>query len=634
MVAVCLSVWIVRASTPIAEVQSDTGQWDLRTADFEKTAVRFSGSVEYISGELLTPAEFDERSDEAICLDTAGIDSRFGTSRITLLVPEGSNYTISESAPLTSDRIFINGVWMEDLGIPGTTPETTTNGNAFVYYTVQPQGGVIEIVQQVSNFSFRTTERQAGYVLGTPEMMRSFIARDFGTTGSLMGSYAALVLVHLVLWLLFRKYWANLYCALFSLVWFFRGAVTGPNIALAMFPGIPWALSLQVEYLTVPIAVPLFLMVIRALFPRVIQNWFFIATIIASALFTGIVLFADSLTMSFAVLGYQAVLLLIVSYITIRLVQKIRKVDLSQALVLIGGAIFMYTAVRDILFYNGIFIFPAGVYSNDPLAQVGLLLLVYLLMAAMLLNTLREMQRNRENEQRLAAENALLDHSNTVRNDLINTISHETMTPLAVLSGYADIVAMDLREKGVDEQHAADLDMISTEAQHIAELMQSLQEMARAKDANSEKRELNFAEVIQQAARLYEHILSRRKTRLVIDVPADLPLVYGNAAGLTQVIFNLLSNAEKHTENGEVVLKARQEGDLLAVWVTDTGTGINPGFLPHAFEWRAHDDPEGTGLGLNLVKQIIDMHDGEIELESELAKGTSVRFTLPLYRGE
>lgn len=632
-IAICLSLWIVRASIPLVEVPSDTGQWDLRAADFEDTAIRFSGAVEYIPGALLTPEEFAARSDEAIPLDTAGATSRLGTSRIRLLVPDNTNYVVSESAPLSSDRIFINGVWMEDLGTPGESAATATEGHAFFYYTVRPQNGVIEIVQQVSNFSFHSAGEQAGYVIGTPEMMRSFVARNFVTTGSLMGCYAAFLLVHLVLWLSFRKYRANFYCALFCAVWFFRGAVTGPNVALAIFPGISWTLALQVEYLTISLALPLLLMVVRILFPGVVQKWFPLGATLASVLFAGVLLFADSPLSSFALLGFQGVLVLTILYLVIRLIRKVRRPDLSQILVLLGSGVFMYASVRDILFEDGIFIFPAGAYNNDPFAQIALLFFVCLLMAAMLLNTMKEIQQNAEREKQLAAENSLLDHSNKFRNDLINTIAHETNTPLAVLSGYADIVAMSLRAQGVDGQHVADLDMISTEAHHISELMQGLQQVARTKDVGAERTELNFTEMIAQTSRLYEHILSRKKTRLILDITEQLPPVYGNAVSLTQVIFNLLSNASKHTEGGELVLKVRREGLSLVVWVNDTGTGISPEFLPHVFEWRAHDDPEGTGLGLNLCKRIIDLHEGDISVESELGKGTSVRFTLPLYQG-
>jgi signal transduction histidine kinase len=310
----------------------------------------------------------------------------------------------------------------------------------------------------------------------------------------------------------------------------------------------------------------------------------------------------------------------------------IREPDFQQVLVLLGEAIFMYAAVRDILFYNHIYIFPYGAYSNDPLSEVALLLLVFMLLAAMLLNTMQEIRDQRDKEQRLASENALLEHSNRLRTDIMNTISHETKTPLAVLSGYAEIVAMELRSKGVDEQHAADLDMISAEARNVAELMQGLQEMARIKDASAEKSEVDLCEVVTQTARLYVHILERRNTQLILDLPKDLPPIYGNAAGLTQVLFNLLSNAGKHTENGTVTIAVREMGDCLSVTVTDTGEGIAQDFIPHAFEWRTHDDPAGTGLGLSICHQIITMHDGDIALESEEGKGTVVTFIVPLYK--
>lgn len=633
MLIISLSVWIVRNTLPIADFYSDSGLWNLTAVDFDKTAVRFSGLVEYIPGALLTPEEFEAREGEAVITQTIGMESRYGTSRITLYVPEGSNYIISESSPLTADRIYINDKWTEDLGIPGTDAESTEEGVAFFYYMVQPKEGVIEIVQQVSNFEFRSTVGHSGYVIGTPEMMRSFIARDYMTTGSLMGCYAALALIHIVLWLLFRRFRANLYCALFAVCWFFWAAATGPNVVIALFPDIPWELSLRLEYLCLAIATPLLLLVVDAIFPKVVQKVAFFLFGGTSAIFFAAILAMDTLALSTVVRIFEAVLLVGIVYLVIRLCMVIRNPDFSQVLVVFGAAVFMYAAVRDILYYNHIYIFPYGAYSNDNFSGVALLVFTFMLLAAMLLITFKEIRESREKEEELAAKNALLEHSNQLRKDIMSTISHETKTPLAVLSGYAELVAMELRASGRDEQYIADLNTISTEARNVAKLMQGLQDIASMKDVGAEKSEVDFSEIIHKTARLYEHVLERRNTRLVIDLPEDLPSVYGNAVGLTRALFNLLSNAAKHTESGEVTITAHVLNAYLEVTVADTGTGVTREFLPHAFESRSHDDPDGTGLGLSLCREIITIHGGEITMSSEPGEGTTLRFTLQIYGG-
>lgn len=235
-------------------------------------------------------------------------------------------------------------------------------------------------------------------------------------------------------------------------------------------------------------------------------------------------------------------------------------------------------------------------------------------------------------ERALAAENAVLDRHNRMKTELIATVTHETMTPLAVLSGYAELIAGELRRKGVDEQTAKDLDNIAEETQRIAELMDELNSQAREQDSRRSKSGLNLNKLINGAVRLYTPILARKDTVLSIDVPDGLPDVYACASEVTQVLFNLLQNARNHTENGEVCIVAVNRDGFIAVTVSDTGGGIPPKLLPHVFERGVSGSESGKGLGLSICKDIISSHGGTIEITSELRKGTAVRFTLPVMK--
>jgi signal transduction histidine kinase len=120
------------------------------------------------------------------------------------------------------------------------------------------------------------------------------------------------------------------------------------------------------------------------------------------------------------------------------------------------------------------------------------------------------------------------------------------------------------------------------------------------------------------------------------DMALELPPVRGDAALLNRVMTNLLSNAVKYTpEGGRVTVHAQQKDDDLEVKVVDTGRGIPTEALPHLFErfYRvpgSEEESEGTGLGLNIVKSIVEKHDGEIWVESQVDHGSTFAFTLPL----
>jgi signal transduction histidine kinase len=255
-------------------------------------------------------------------------------------------------------------------------------------------------------------------------------------------------------------------------------------------------------------------------------------------------------------------------------------------------------------------------------------------------------------EAALAAENAALVRYDKMKTDLIATVSHETRTPLAVLSLYSELIAKELRGEGVKEQTAQDLDRISGEALRIAGLMDDLSGSARAIEDGSLKTQLNLSELIRSMERMYRPILARRNLTLTVDIPDGVPPVHAAAAEITQVLFNLVNNARAHMEGGEITVgvapvsgaewvalgggkRAHGGGKYVMVTVTDTGTGIAPDIMPRLFERGVSGRPSGQGLGLPICKEIIESgHGGDIRIESAPGKGTTVRFTLPVRKEE
>jgi len=113
-------------------------------------------------------------------------------------------------------------------------------------------------------------------------------------------------------------------------------------------------------------------------------------------------------------------------------------------------------------------------------------------------------------------------------------------------------------------------------------------------------------------------------------------MLFANPEGLTQVLFNLLQNARKATEQGAIIITAQPSGNYITVTVTDTGSGIPPDILPRVFE-RGVSGSDSTGLGLPICKEIIEAHGGEISIHNSQCTinnekaGTKVIFTLPVY---
>ena len=299
----------------------------------------------------------------------------------------------------------------------------------------------------------------------------------------------------------------------------------------------------------------------------------------------------------------------------------------SQVITAIGLGLIFASLVIDVLYYNGAL--PA---LRGPTMEVTMVGFSLLQLSAVLLGTVRELGHIRESGQRLAVENTALERANALRGEMMSTLSHEIRTPLAVMSAYAQLTVKAMREGSVDEQTAEDMEVISREAKRLAEMASEFLKMSRDEHDIRKKVPLSIAEIASQTARLCAPMLARGGNSLEIDVEENLPRVLGNPDECTQIIWNLLSNASRHTKGGKVEISATCRGEMAEVSVRDNGEGIPVSFLPHVFERGRGIKSDGAGLGLSICKDIVEEHGGQIYFESQEREGTCVTFTLPVCR--
>jgi len=231
-------------------------------------------------------------------------------------------------------------------------------------------------------------------------------------------------------------------------------------------------------------------------------------------------------------------------------------------------------------------------------------------------------------------EKNALERVNNLKTELTRTVSHEMRTPLAVMMGFAEITAKDVRNRGIEGMAADNLDAIAAEAHRMTVMLEELSAPILIKEFSKDKRVVIPDASIRQIAGLYEKILERKNVRLILDLPEQLPAVYANEHEMTQVMFNLLRNADRHTNDGEITVSAAVTDNEITITVTDTGAGIDPELLPRVFERGTSGEKGGMGFGLSICRDIIEAHGGKIWIESESGNGTTAAFTLPVYKGE
>jgi len=227
-----------------------------------------------------------------------------------------------------------------------------------------------------------------------------------------------------------------------------------------------------------------------------------------------------------------------------------------------------------------------------------------------------------------------------MKSDFVSIVSHELRTPLTSIQGYLDLLLMEAAGP-ITKQQASFLEIAKGNAERLHELVSDLLDISRIESGKAELdlQVVSLPEIIEQVAAAMRPEFDERGLTLTLDIPRDLPEIFGDPMRIRQVLTNLLGNAYKYTPKGGATVRVRQVDNALQVDVEDTGIGIAKEDMDRLFTrfFRAEDrfvrQQQGTGLGLNITKSIVEMHGGHIWVESEPGKGSTFSFTLPLPAG-
>jgi two-component system OmpR family sensor kinase len=342
-----------------------------------------------------------------------------------------------------------------------------------------------------------------------------------------------------------------------------------------------------------------------------------------------------------------------------------RRSDYTAAPVIVQGRLVgaMGSVRPSILEQNFLFIALLG-----PLALVGGALLTALLMFGPTRRRLRDLERaahrletgdlsarasedGRDEVSQLArAFNSmaagLARHSGEqeamtrARRQLLADVSHELMTPLTAIRGYLETLAM-ARVDSDEPTRKSQVAVARRETNRLERLVGDLLDIARfeAGGGTLDLTEVKIEELLEQVVEHHEHECQLRNIQLITFVSQDARTVVADAFRLEQALINVTTNALRHSpDGGRVVVEVNLQGDSVAISVTDAGDGIPPEHVPLIFD-RFHkvssgraNASGGSGLGLSIVRAIVERHGGTVRAHSVLGAGTTVTMLFPMRR--
>ncbi len=222
----------------------------------------------------------------------------------------------------------------------------------------------------------------------------------------------------------------------------------------------------------------------------------------------------------------------------------------------------------------------------------------------------------------------------TMKKDFILNVSHELRTPLTAIKGFVE--TMEQEGKGQSKRY---LDIIKKHTDRLINIVQDLQVLSQLEETERiELEKVNLGQLLETIRKLFEQRLKEKGLVFTIDIAQDVSSITADPFKLEQMFINLIDNAIKYTEKGEISLTAQPHDSSAKIRLTDTGVGIPEQHLTRIFERFYVVDKSrsrkmgGTGLGLSIVKHIVQAHNGTIEVSSEVNKGTTFTIILPKSR--
>ena len=223
-----------------------------------------------------------------------------------------------------------------------------------------------------------------------------------------------------------------------------------------------------------------------------------------------------------------------------------------------------------------------------------------------------------------------LENSEQIKNDFISSVSHELRTPLTAIKGWAETL-----QSGYEpETFNKGMKVISGETNRLEQMVEELLDFSRIQSGRftMQMQTIDVIAELEDALLLYIDRAKKENITLTYNEPQFMCAVVGDKSRLRQVFINVIDNAFKYTEAGNIEVLAEKNDSSVVISVADTGCGIAPEDLPKVKQkfYKANRTKRGSGIGLAVADEIIGMHGGMMEIESTLGVGTTVTIVLPL----
>jgi two-component system sensor histidine kinase ChiS len=582
-----------------------------------------SGGVQFRDDSFVpVPSVWNRYSIEGKHLPGEG----FATYQIKIIMPEHHGRMAFKVLSMsTAYKMIVNGQVIAVNGVVSKEAKEAV-GQLRPQVVLLPEStGDLDVYIQVSNYQYDRGGIWYSIILGSEEQILRTQVTGIGQDLFLSGSVFILGLYHISLYLLRRLDKSDIYFGIGCLLVSVRALVTGEMFIVNLFPDLNIHISVFIEYMTYCWGMLFFSLFFKAFYPKESSTIFIKIQFGLTVLFSLIVSlfpmpFYTALIQSFHIVVLISCLNAII--IIIRAWHRQIEVRIQTFCTLF----LIVTIVHDMLYNNAMIDF-----IPNQIVPVGIVLFLFSQAFISARRRAEAYNQIREMSDKLMSLDRLKD-------DFLARTSHELKTPI---HGILNISLTLLEGTGgkLNRFQKDNLEIIVSTTRRLTQLINDTLDFSRLKhtDIALDLQSVNVYAVIDSSLDVFHHLAAGKPIRLNNRLADNLPNVWADENRITQILFNLVGNAIKFTESGEIIVSARLQDSTLIISVQDTGIGIPQ--HEHEIIFQSFEQTElsshlgygGTGLGLSISKKLVELQGGQIWVESEVGRGSTFLFTLPIH---
>lgn len=530
-------------------------------------------------------------------------------------------------------KLYIDDTLIASNGIIGTESDSFKPDYKTMVVNFTPKKSEFNIIVQVANYSYARGGMWHNIQMGTSDQINSLKENLKIRDAFLTGGLIIIAIYYLNFFFGRQKEKINLLFSIFCVLAAIRLLIYGS------FNIFTYEKTIFIDYIFTCLTPALFLILINYVFPykisKKITNYLIAATI-----------FEVIIIVIFPISKYTQLIYIFeaidVCDILLGLIVSIKAYIKNEPNSVIMITLCLLTTIgflNDMIFQNNV-IFHVNAEMGPITVFIAIILQSFILVRKFseAFNKSEELSSELsyalEREKEMSEELVRMDK---LKDEFLANTSHELRTPLNGITIMAESML-----KGADgplnEMQEKDLSLVISSGKRLTNLVNDILDMSKLKnkDIKLYKKSLNLNNSISSIVKVFQHMNVNKKVKIIFSIPTNIPCVYADENRFRQIMYNLIGNAMKFTQKGFIRIYAMEDKNDVKLVVEDTGEGIPEDRIEHIWEAFEQVDSSltrkqgGTGLGLYITKQLIELHGGSISVDSKLGKGSKFIFTLPI----